>query len=134
LIDELGVDPDPATNALHAAILRDEPLPNLVIGPPRPSVTAPRREPALPGRAAELGVLDQAFARSASHGVEIIVVEGEGGIGKTALLSFFAAKCTAAGAAVLHGQCDELGRALPLQPVLDALSDYLRLAGQEHTD
>src|SRR5690606_367722 len=33
----------------------------------------------------------------------------------------FAAEATSRGASVLIGRCDELGRDLPLQPVLDAL-------------
>lgn len=99
--EELGVDPTRETEDLHTAIL---------LAPD----DAPARRTTLVGRARELAVLDTSNAS--------IVIEGEAGIGKTALLDAWLA--TVAGP-VLRGRCDELGRELPLQPVLDALAGHL---------
>lgn len=99
--DDLGVDPTGETEDLHTAILL------------APTET-PVRGVTLTGRASELAILD------ATTGA--IVIEGEAGIGKTALVDAWLA--TVDGVA-LRGRCDELGRELPLQPVLDALADHL---------
>lgn len=101
LRDELGVDPTRETEDLHTSILL------------APDV-APVRRTTLVGRAHELAVLDATD--------DSIVIEGEAGIGKTALLNAWLATVDAL---VLRGRCDELGRELPLQPVLDALADHL---------
>lgn len=55
----------------------------------------------------------------------LAVVEGEAGIGKTTLVSSWSA-IHRAGTLVLSGRCDELGRDLSLQPVLDGLVAHLR--------
>jgi DNA-binding SARP family transcriptional activator len=131
--EELGVDPGPATEELHTAILLGRPLPG-VPGPgagpapaPAPPAVPGRRRP-LPGRAAEMAALDAALDR-ARAGVEVVVVEGEAGIGKSRLLAHWAGAVQAAGGTVLRGGCDELGRVLPLQAVLDALRAHLPLLG-----
>ena len=101
LAEDLGVDPTRETEDLHTAIL---------LAP----TEAPIRRSAIAGRERELAALD-ATDRS-------IVIEGEAGIGKTALLE---AWLSTVDGTVLRGRCDELGRELPLQPVLDALADHL---------
>lgn len=101
LTDDLGVDPTRETEDLHTAIL---------LAPDAARVRRTR----LAGRARELAQLDTSN--------DSIVIEGEAGIGKTALLDAWLATIDGA---VLRGRCDELGRELPLQPVLDALADHL---------
>ena len=98
--DELGVDPTRETEDLHTAIL---------LAPGEPA-----RRTTLVGRGRELALL-----RSTD---ESIVIVGEAGIGKTALLDAWLASNEGS---VLWGRCDELGRELPLQPVLDALAGHL---------
>ncbi|MFI9815422.1 ATP-binding protein [Saccharothrix variisporea] len=51
-----------------------------------------------------------------------LVVEGEPGIGKTALVKAVCEDAAARGFRVCRGAGDELGRSLPLLPLLDALS------------
>ena len=65
----------------------------------------------------------------AGHGRSILV-EGEPGIGKSTLLRVAAAEAGEAGCQVLRGDCDELNRAFPLLPLLDALG----VLTQEATD
>ena len=123
LAAELGVPPTAATEALHARALNaadgeapDRPPPGSPIG--------------VVGRARELAVLDAALGIVAAGGVALVVVEGDAGIGKTALVEAWA-RAAAPDAAVLRARCDPLGRDLPLQPVADALADHLRAIGVE---
>lgn len=100
--EDLGVGPTGETEDLHTAIL---------LGPDHPS----DHRRLLVGRSRELAALN------ATDGS--LVIEGEAGIGKTALLEAWSASVSGL---VLRSRCDELGRELPLQPVLDALADHLR--------
>jgi DNA-binding SARP family transcriptional activator len=111
LAEELGVDPAAETRALHEELLREE-VPVLAA----PEVTA------VVGRTAELRVLDDELDRS-RVGPRLVVVSGEPGIGKTALLAAWAAAAEARGVVVLRGRA-EAGE-LALQPVLDALAGRL---------
>lgn len=53
---------------------------------------------------------------------QVLVLQGEAGIGKSAILTAWAELCRAGGAVVLHGYCDELGMTRPFAPLVDALS------------
>ncbi|HEX9066311.1 MAG TPA: AAA family ATPase [Streptosporangiaceae bacterium] len=130
LADELGTDPSPETAALHTAILRGEltapaasPAPG---GPTLPGL------PGIVGRDAELQALadvaDQAGDRRAT---EIVLVQGEAGIGKTTLLRAFAGQRAAAGDTVLTATCGQLDRSMPLDALLTALTGLLRRLGSE---
>ena len=72
------------------------------------------------GRRAELDRLD-AYLAGTDTG-RVVVVEGDGGIGKTALVEHFARHVGERGGRVLVAHADELGRDLPMQPLLDALA------------
>lgn len=126
--EDLGVGPSPETETLHTAILLEQPL-EIPAGEPLPPgrLVGPGSTGAvLHGRACELETLDSALAR-ADNGIELLVVDGEAGIGKTRLVRAWADGLEAAGVTVLWGRCDELGRMLPLQAILDALRPHLRL-------
>ncbi|HEX5088238.1 MAG TPA: BTAD domain-containing putative transcriptional regulator [Nocardioides sp.] len=116
LAEELGVDPAPETRALHEEVLAEK-VPRAAGGPDR-------LDQRLVGRADQLRVLDAELERSRAGG-RVVVVGGEPGVGKTALLDRWAADAAARGTVVLRGRA-EAGE-LALQPVLDALAD--RLAG-----
>ncbi|WP_326639533.1 AAA family ATPase [Streptosporangium sp. NBC_01755] len=59
----------------------------------------------------------------ASPTVNVMLVEGEPGIGKTLLLGEAAGLAAAQGTAVASGRADELGRLTPLGPLLSALEE-----------
>ena len=149
LAEDLGVPPAPDTERLHAAILRDEPLPGPVgtAGPPAgvaragpagaPTVApvgAPHggagstvAAPGLVGREAELAWLDARWAEAtAAPGTgRLAVVEGEAGIGKSALVAAWAAG--RGDALVLWARAEPTGLNLALQPVADALAGHLHV-------
>jgi predicted ATPase len=86
------------------------------------------------GRDDELEALDQALAASGRGPALTVLVEGDAGIGKTSLVEQWASRAAGDGAVVLSGRCDELGRDLPLQPVLDALDAHLAAIGAERAE
>jgi DNA-binding SARP family transcriptional activator len=122
LADELGTDPSPQTVALYTAILRGE-----LVMPARPAPPA-KGAAGLVGRDDELAYLETIANRG---GVEVAVVDGEGGIGKTTLLRAWAERRAAAGDTVLLASCGPLDRSLPLDALLTALAVVLRGLGPE---
>jgi tetratricopeptide (TPR) repeat protein len=87
----------------------------------------------LVGRDDELACLDAVALRARAGSVEVVVVDGEAGIGKTALLRTWAARRAAAGDTVLMASCGELDRSMPLDALLSALSAQLRRLGPDVT-
>jgi DNA-binding CsgD family transcriptional regulator/tetratricopeptide (TPR) repeat protein len=83
-----------------------------------PASTAPRP---LVGRDSELAQLISLVTDVAGGHGSSALVEGEPGIGKSALLRATVAEATALGCQAFWGAGDELGQALPLLPLLDAL-------------
>src|ERR1700694_140373 len=82
LREDLGVDPSPATDAVHKAILQGKPIPGLVIAVATnrghqsvASIAATDGTPGvgLAGRAAELAVLDAALSQVAGGGIRLVV-------------------------------------------------------------
>jgi DNA-binding SARP family transcriptional activator len=114
LAEELGVSPDRETEAIHSAIL---------LGTFQTPAAAAEEVGTLVGRERELGELDAHRRAAVTDGVRVVVLEGEAGVGKTALASAFAAHARREGDRVVIARVDELGRDLPLQPVLDALGE-----------
>jgi DNA-binding SARP family transcriptional activator len=124
LADELGADPSPETAALFTAILRGELAP--AAPPPAPGA------PGVVGRDAELASLDAIALRARGGGqVEVAVVDGDAGIGKTALLRAWAGRREAAGDTVLMASCGPLDRGMPLDALFRALHGLLRRLGPE---
>lgn len=113
LAEHLGIDPSPATQALHLAVLRAE------SGPPAPAALAPAADAGLVGRDAELGRLRDLWADAAAGRPGTAVLTGEAGIGKTALASALTAEVRRAGALVVEATCFEAERSLYLQPLVD---------------
>src|ERR1022692_311133 len=123
LADDLGTDPSPQTAALYTAILRGE----LATPCPPPATEATGTV----GRDDELAYLDAVATRARAGTVEIVVVDGEAGIGKTTLLRTWAARRAAAGDTVLTASCGQLDWSMPLDAVLTALAALLRRLGSE---
>ncbi len=133
LRDELGSSPGPQALALHAELLRAEPAaPRRSEDGHRTAVTA--REDPLPdrlaqtlaspwvGRKAALERLQTAAGRAAEGRTGVVLVTGDGGIGKTRLVAELASGLP--GFDVLYGRCDE-EELFPYGPWVDMLRPRL---------
>lgn len=85
------------------------------------SATGPRIRGPLVGRARELALVRRQFRRAASGTGQIVLVEGEAGVGKTRLAEEFMAEAAATGAAALWGEGRVIDRERPFGALLDAL-------------
>ena len=130
LADELGTSPSELTDAAQLAILKGVPVPGIAVSAQRASPGPARAGPALPGRDDELRVLDEAFLRAQKGTPVTVVIEGEPGIGKTAVASAWIDRLEPQ-TVVLTARCDQLSRALPLQPVLHMIRNHLRRVGAD---
>ena len=84
----------------------------------------------LVGRAAEMAVLEAAFAAAGDGEASVVLVGGEAGVGKTRLVAEMAARARAAGALVAVGACVELtAGTAPYLAATDALRDLSRGLG-----
>jgi DNA-binding SARP family transcriptional activator len=139
LAEDLGTDPSPATAELYTAILRGELRP---AAPPaagdglmriRDNTAKPGTGLRLAGRRDELAFLD-ARAGAPDGGAQVILIDGEAGIGKTSLLRAWARQRAAAGETILIASCGKLDRSMPLDAVLTALAGLIRGKGAAGTD
>ncbi len=76
---------------------------------------------ALVGRDNEMAILTGLLREAARGRGSAVLIEGEPGIGKSALIKATVAQAAEAGCQVFWGAGDELGQALPLLPFLDGL-------------
>ena len=120
LSEELGVEPLPATTALHDAILA-----GTAFQPPEPSSPAmkPSEPPPLVGRDAELHRLDEALR---SDVTPLVLIEGEAGIGKSRLVAELATMVERDGGHVLELRGFPGNRATPYAPVVEMFERELR--------
>ncbi|WP_169748576.1 BREX system ATP-binding domain-containing protein [Allokutzneria albata] len=113
LVEAQGIEPGLALRELHRLILDgDAPRPPLGVVPPRV-------EDCIVGRDNEIAVLRAAVADVVAGRGSAVWVEGEPGIGKSALLS--AALADARGCQLAWAVADELTRRTPLQVAMDCL-------------
>lgn len=127
ITSELGLEPTIQTRRLQSAILRQEDLPPLLPRPRPAQLPAPSNPGghALPllGRAGELGTLELAVRQSLNGSLALLLVEGEGGIGKTRVLDELAGRLT--GVRIGRSGCAELERHLAYVPLAAALRDAI---------
>jgi DNA-binding SARP family transcriptional activator len=121
LADELGADPGPATEELHLRILRGEAA---ELAPPVQAAPRVAQSP-LVGRDAELAALRAAWSAAVGQRHGLVLVTGEGGIGKTRLAQELAALARATGGLVAEARCYGAERSLFLQPLVEALRAVL---------
>ncbi|HEV2784432.1 MAG TPA: AAA family ATPase [Actinophytocola sp.] len=76
--------------------------------------------PELIGRRAELAALQAALADTASGG-QVVLIQGDAGVGKTRLVQTFAQRARAAGSTVLTGGCLQFEADIPYAPFVEAL-------------
>ncbi|MGY1714603.1 BTAD domain-containing putative transcriptional regulator [Geodermatophilus sp. SYSU D01106] len=134
LSEELGVDPGPELRALEEAVLAQAPsllpvrTPAPVVGspapaaPPPPLPASPAPEAPRPvGREAELRALQAAARRAAGGRVELVLLAGEAGSGKTTVLDHLRAEAAGRGWTTLAVSCPETDGAPPAWPWSAAL-------------
>jgi AAA ATPase domain/Bacterial transcriptional activator domain len=126
LDDELGVSPSAETDAAHRAVLKGLPVPGVDVAV---HTRGARDARTLIGRDDELRALDALFATVSDGRVpRMVVIDGEPGIGKTALATQWIASLGAE-TTVFATRCDQVSRALPLQTALHLLRSLLRRTG-----
>ncbi|HEX5944742.1 MAG TPA: AAA family ATPase [Acidimicrobiales bacterium] len=128
LVEELGIDPAPETDAAYLELLGSAPAsrPGRAAADDRPAHAAgagrshgPGATPFV-GRRAELEVLAAAWDQAAAGGRHLVVVTGEAGIGKSRLTVEAAWRVRRDGGLVLFGRCDQEA-IVPYQPLVEAL-------------
>jgi DNA-binding SARP family transcriptional activator len=126
LADELGADPGPALRRLESAVLRHEAL-----IPPSDARSAPVRarsaerlsELPLVGRSDELRRLTEMLAAADNGRVQLAVLVGEAGIGKSRLVTALCDAAVTRGFVAAIGRCVEDDGAPPLWPWTTLLND-----------
>lgn len=123
LVDELGADPSPQSEAVYLAVLRSEPLArgDGLRAAPR----SPEHAVDLVGRDDELAGLWDRWSVAAGGQPSAVVLAGAAGAGKTRVGAELVHRARATGAAVLWSTCHDAERSLFLQPVLEALRTFL---------
>jgi len=136
--EELGTEPMAKTTELYHDILEGR-LPERAV-PEVASVEVPAVAPPLPSGRSPLDVVpptrlvgrekELAFLHDCWQGAEagqggLVLISGEAGVGKTRLLDEFANRLRWQGVRTLLGRCYEFERALPYQPVAEALRAVL---------
>ena len=122
LADELGVDPGPALQELERLILAQDPsldMPGMsTFLPPRTPQGAYPDRVTLLERSPQIDTLTALLDDTVSGSGRLVLVHGEAGVGKSALVREW---CAAAGqrCRVLWGACDPLSSPRPLGPLVD---------------
>jgi predicted ATPase/DNA-binding SARP family transcriptional activator len=121
LASEVHAEPTPETMALAerirtTALPRHQQRATWVSSPPLTLPDAP-----LVGRAREYSTLLERYYAAHAGQAQVVLLEGEAGIGKTRLATEFVGWATAQGADVLRGQAFESSGRLSYQPLIEAL-------------
>ncbi len=118
---ELGVDPSPVTRAVYQRVLMSDADPPG--RPPTPASSSPAvGGTALVGRQVEWQALQQAWRRSAAGHVQVALISGEAGIGKTRLAEELLAWAERQGAETAAARCYASGGpAVAYSPVVEWL-------------
>ncbi len=122
LAEQLQVEPEPETVALAKRIRHTAPVRSPQLQPPHASPGQPPvnlLDGPLLGRTAEFGTLIECYQRVHAGQPQIVLLQGETGIGKTRLASEFVRWAQAQGADVLVGRALQTGRQLPYQSLID---------------
>ncbi|MGY1782635.1 BTAD domain-containing putative transcriptional regulator [Geodermatophilus sp. SYSU D01036] len=124
LRDELGLDPGPGLRRLEAQILDHDP--GLQPAPPPAPAPAPGAAAApLRGREGECALLTRVLADAAAGAGSVVLLTGDAGMGKTALLRWLVGAASSAGGAGHTGTCRDGLAAPPYWPVLAVLRSAL---------
>ena len=140
LVEELGVEPGPELQQTEARVLaQDEallapPPPPPPPAPPPPPSPAPATVDAGPdaslvGRAGPQAVLRRAWQDATAHRLRVVAVEGEPGIGKSALARWAGGLARAGGGVAGFGRCHDLAGSPAYWPWTGALRDLADQVG-----
>jgi DNA-binding SARP family transcriptional activator/tetratricopeptide (TPR) repeat protein len=117
----LGLEPSGATAALPARVTALTSPGIAVRGSAPDPLRATLTETPLVDRVHEVARLRQAFARAQAGQAQVVILEGEAGIGKTRLAGVLLAWAHEQGADVLSGRALEAAGRLPYAPLVEAL-------------
>lgn len=132
LAGELGVEPDPETEALYGEIASHASRPGVSMEGMAPLPSAVRRFPDAPlfGRERSLDLIERELrplqASPPDGRRSIVFIGGEAGVGKTRLAAEFARRAHGEGAAVLWGGSYEAEGQAPYAPVAEAIDEHIR--------
>ena len=122
LATDMQTEPTPETVALANRMRAVAPPPHKQMSmPPTALSLATLLDGPLLGRTTELSTLIKLYHTAQRGQTQVVLLEGEVGIGKTRLASEFLAWAEIEGADVLQGQAFEIGGHLPYRPVIEAL-------------
>ncbi|MFO7679138.1 MAG: BTAD domain-containing putative transcriptional regulator [Chloroflexota bacterium] len=123
LAEELGVEPSPETINLVKRIREA----HLAQPAQQTAVTTTRQRLKIPfvGRQAEYETLIKAYQRALHHGLQLVTVQGQSGIGKTRLTEQFVTWAATQGADVLVGRSFATSTGLSYQPITHLLRQRL---------
>jgi DNA-binding SARP family transcriptional activator len=124
LVEELGIEPSRELHDLHQAILRQDPGLEHVERVAPEAAAQERR--AFVGRERELAELMAGLDEVVAGRGRLFLLQGEPGIGKSALADELASYASRRGASVLVGRCWEAGGAPPYWPWTQSLRTYMR--------
>lgn len=127
LVEEVGIDPSPRLQDLERKILDQSR--DLEWGGRRPRPRSggdlgPRLAEVFIGREAELAALDDWLDDAVAGQGRLVLVAGDAGIGKSALLRLFAARADARKLPVLWGRCWEGRGAPPFWPWAEVIASF----------
>ena len=130
IVRELGREPSRALEALMRRVESDRGRPDT----PRPVtdewyVNAPTFEASLVGRDAQWKALTAVWKRARRGQGQIVLVEGESGVGKSRLADEFLRWLVADGGTVLRGRSYDRRAGMPFEPVVEILRDTLAAPG-----
>jgi DNA-binding SARP family transcriptional activator len=135
LANELQVELEPGTVALAERIRHTPPIRSQKVRNLLPSQTSPGQPPAnllydpFLGRTAEFGALIERYQHAYAGQPQLVLLQGEAGIGKTRLATEFTGWAQAQGANVLVGRAFQTEMQLQYQPLIDVLRRQME---QEH--
>jgi DNA-binding SARP family transcriptional activator len=133
--DELGIEPSRELASLEEGMLLQRPDLEWRAAPAPTASLEPRLQRQGPamlstgsgpfvGRDEELTRLSEIWDRVVAGRLELALVAGEAGIGKTRLVAEFASQVASSGATVLYGRCDDEAP-VPYRPFVEVLRHYV---------
>jgi DNA-binding SARP family transcriptional activator len=124
LMDELGVQPAPETEALYSSLVGSVARESSVVPlpPPLPPMLMTEAPFGFVNRVRERSLLLRAAEAVRGGQCHLVLVSGEGGSGKSQLIAEIARRLAARRTAILYGRCTD--SAEPNEPVIDCIRSW----------